>query len=324
MQGFNVAVTLKEIAEASGTSIRSVNRALKGESGVRAEKRAAIYKIADQLGYVPNIAARNLRTQQSNFVGMVVPLTQTEVRQRQLTDLQSRLEAEDMFPLMGHLGNPQHLQQMLREWTGIVSTVIFFAWSPRMDSMSLLNGFSQNYIFVDCQLTDNPRDIIITIDRTAGIKEGVTQLLNSGHRRIAYCGNKMLNRISGFNSAFDDSNSVKPEQLFIATQRNDFADGYDVAPKIMANKVDAIFCATDRLALGFLKYAYKHNIRIPRDIAVIGFDDDRTGRYSCPSLSSVAQPIVPINKKIIEILVSKNLTTKEFSFKTTYNQRESS
>jgi DNA-binding LacI/PurR family transcriptional regulator len=319
-----VAVTLKEIAEASGTSVRSVNRALKGQSGVGAEKRAAIVQIAKELGYVPNIAARNLRMRQSNFVGIIVPLKQSEAQQRRLADLQARLEAEGMFPLMGSLREPEQLKQMLREWTGIVSTVIFCAWDSRIDSESLLNGFTQHYIFVDCSGITNRRDIIITVDRQAGIRQGVAQLAKSGRQRIAYCGYNMPNRISGFNSALEEVNPDKTEKLFITTEQIDFADGYNAAPEIMTSRADAVFFITDRLALGFLKYAYEHKIRIPEDIAVIGFDDDQPGHYSCPALSSVAHPISEINEKIIEILVTKNLTTKEFSYETIYNQRESS
>ena len=319
-----MAATLKEVAEVSGTSVRSVTRALKGQPGLSDEKRATIVQIAKELGYVPNIAARNLRMRQSNFVGIVVPINLHEVNQRRLADLQTRLEAEGMFPLMGNMRNQEELLQMLREWTGIVSTVIFLAWDGMLDSKSLLKGFDQNYIFVDCTSGTNQRDVVITVDRQAGVRQGVAQLVASGHRHIAYCGYSMPNRISGFNSAFEAVSPDKTEKLFITTEQIDFADGYKVAPEIMKSKADAVFFITDRPALGFLKYAYEHNIRIPDDIAVIGFDDDQPGCYSCPALSSVAHPISEINEKIIEILVTKNLTQKEFSYKTVYNQRESS
>ena len=64
-------ITLKELAEKADTSIRSVNRALKGQSGLGKDKRAEILKLASELGYTPNIAARNLRLQRSNFVGIL-------------------------------------------------------------------------------------------------------------------------------------------------------------------------------------------------------------------------------------------------------------
>jgi DNA-binding LacI/PurR family transcriptional regulator len=319
-----MAATLKEIADVSGTSVRSVTRALKGQPGLSAEKRLAIVQIAKDLGYVPNIAARNLRMRQSNFIGIVVPMTQHEVHQRRLADLQTRLEVEGMFPLMGNLCKPKELHQMLREWTGIVNTVIFLAWDRKLNSESLLKGFNQNYIFIDCEGGMNQRDITISVDRQAGIKQGIAQLVASGCQRIAYCGCNMPNRMSGFNSALEAVNSDKTKKLFIKTKQIDFADGYQVAPEIMQSQADAVFFITDRLAMGFLKYAYEHNIRIPDDIAVIGFDDDQPGRYSCPALSSVAHPISEINKKIIELIVTKNFMTKEFSYKTVYIQRESS
>ncbi|MCK4981643.1 MAG: substrate-binding domain-containing protein, partial [Victivallaceae bacterium] len=80
---------------------------------------------------------------------------------------------------------------------------------------------------------------------------------------------------------------------------------------------------TDRMALGFLKYAWKNGIKIPEDISVIGFDDDPVGTQSCPALSTVAHPIEEMNNKIIELINRKVKTGESFVFSTKFINRES-
>ena len=92
--------TLKKIAELTGVSIRSVNRALNGAAGLSAEKRRLILETAARIGYTPNVAARNLRLQRNNFVGIVIPHSAvnaqsgcyTSIMSRKINELQQRLE----------------------------------------------------------------------------------------------------------------------------------------------------------------------------------------------------------------------------------------
>ena len=317
-----MAVTLKQLAEASGSSVRSVSRALRNLPGVSDKRRELILRTADQLGYIPNIAARNLRLQRSNFVGIIVSPHPTEIQQRRLADLQLRLEAQGFYPLMGNLESPEQLRQMLTDWSGIVAWVVFFSWPDHFDTEKLLRQAGQRYIFVDCrEADDNRRDIFINIDRQAGIEQGVTQLLQSGYRRIVFCGKKMPGRIAGFEAAFA---GYQAQKSYLFTTGLDFVDGYGIGEQVINEGFDALFCATDRLAFGFLKYAYEHNLKIPRQIAVIGFDDDLSSRYSCPALSSVAHPNQAINSEIIEIITAKEVKTTIFCYPTFFRQRESS
>ena len=86
---------------------------------------------------------------------------------------------------------------------------------------------------------------------------------------------------------------------------------------------DAVFFDTDRMALGFLKYAWKNGIKIPEDISVIGFDDDPMDTQSCPALSTVAHPIEEMNNKIIELIEQNAKTGEDFVFLTKCINRES-
>ncbi|MFA7232155.1 MAG: LacI family DNA-binding transcriptional regulator [Victivallaceae bacterium] len=316
-------VTLKHISEESGVSIRTVNRALKGEGGVGEEKRQRILRMAADMGYTPNIAARNLRLQKRNFVGIVTYTSPQTIFMRKNYDLQRRLEMKGFYPILGMLSaDAQAAAEMLREWAGIVNTVVFFGGTGEWKQLDALHCLPQQCIFIDCNTVGASFHNLI-IDRSSGIRDGILYLLENGRKKIARCGN-IPNRDDGLSKAFNSfKGGKKPEYVYFQTDGSDFENGYEVGRRLVDSAADAVFFDTDRMAFGFLKYAWENKISIPKDIAVIGFDDDPWGMCSCPSLSTVAQPIVEMNEKIVELVENPVSPGQAYVFSTKFIKRES-
>ena len=324
-QGDPMPATLKKISELTGISIRSVNRALQGMPGLSAEKRRLILETAAQIGYTPNIAARNLRLKRNNFVGIVVPDSEMHwnssisITSRKIIELQIKLEQAGFFTLFGvNTGNPEEMRSLLRQWTGLVSTVIFFSWNDQWKQQDILEKLPLQCIFIDI-MTDFGHCMII--DRAPGIYDGIRFLLNQGCMRLARCGN-IQTRNSGFNSALQDLQGP-PIMHRHYKIRTCFEDGFAIGPELIENRYDAVFFDTDRMAFGFLKYCGKNQIRIPADIAVIGFDDEPWDIYSCPSLSTVAHPNEEMISAILELVRSPETESRRLIFKTRFIRRES-
>ncbi|MDD2478807.1 MAG: LacI family DNA-binding transcriptional regulator [Victivallaceae bacterium] len=313
-------VTLKKIAELSEVSIRTVSRALKNHPGVKPETGQRVLELAERLGYTPNIAARNLRLNHSNVVGIIMSSNYSNnVAIRKVNDLQKQLEGEGLFPLLGHLPKEtEDLRQILQEWAGLVSTVVFLNWRSQLNPAVVLYGLPQQFIFVDIPNISDFHSL--TIDRSRGIRNGIAHLVESGRRRIARCGN-IPNRESGFMQAFNDY-ADKEVKHFYFEAPSMFNDGIELAPQLIFNDIDAVFFDTDRMAYGFLKYCWQHAIAVPQQIAVIGFDDDPWGEYSCPALSTVAHPIADINEEIVELALNPAKPQKK-EFPTRFIKRES-
>jgi DNA-binding LacI/PurR family transcriptional regulator len=314
-------VTLKEIADAAKTSIRTVNRALKNQNGISDAKRAEILGLAAEMGYTPNIAARNLRLQRSNFVGILGGLRGQGVFMRKTTDLQHRLELKGFFPVLGVLPDTEEeTQTMLREWAGFVSTVVLFEWR-QWEPEKVLRCLPQHFIFVDRGNISGFHSL--EIDRSSGISDGIKYLVETGKKKIVRAGN-IDSREEGFQKAFEAlKGKDAPERIHIAASNSEFEDGYNLGRDVLNTGADAVFFDTDRMAFGFLKYAWENNIRIPEKIAVIGFDDDPGCIQSCPALSTVAHPIAEMNDKIVE-LVERNTQERELCvFSTKFIKRES-
>lgn len=315
-------VTLKQIAEQAGASIRTVNRVLKRQDGVGAAKRARILRLAGEMGYVPNIAARNLRLSRSNFVGIVGGAASEGVFLRKTDDLQRRLKQKGFYPVLGGLpASAKSLENILREWAGFVSTVIFYncSISSRPEALA---GLPQQFIHVDAPAVGGCHHL--RIDRGTGVCAGVLHLLRGGRRFIVRCGSVDIGRKEGFDRAFDSFMATdRLRRLYLPTARCDFDDGYNMGGKIIDSGADAVFFDTDRMAFGFLKHAWEKRIEIPRDIAVIGFDDDPWGELSCPALSTVAHPIEELNDAIIKLIEQRPETPVTLTFDTRFIRRES-
>ena len=314
-------ITLKELAERANTSIRSVNRALKGQEGLGEKKRAEILKLASELGYTPNIAARNLRLQRSNFVAVLSSNAHDNVHLRKVNDLVVKLKQRGFFPLLSM--QPQSTEeagQMLREWSGLVKYVVVLG-SLKPEVLAACEKMPLHFILIDCAEHSKSCSRLL-IDRSNGIRDGILCLGRSGRRKLARCGD-IANRQDGLEKAFRElKENEKMDYVFFESPAS-FDEGLSIGDKLVESGVDSVFFDTDRMALGFLKYAWKNNIRIPEDIAVIGFDDDPMGLQSCPSLSTVAHPIEEMNNKIIELIENNAESGEEFVFSTKFIRRES-
>ena len=179
----------------------------------------------------------------------------------------------------------------------------------------------QHFILIDNNI-DTELCSRLLIDRSTGIKDGILHLAKNNRRKLARCGN-IATRELGLRKAFKELRNRKKMDFVYLEASPNFEEGFAIGDKLMASGADAVFFDTDRMALGFLKYAWKNGIKIPEDISVIGFDDDPVGTQSCPALSTVAHPIEEINNKIIELIEQNAKDGKDFVFSTKFINRES-
>ena len=316
-----MSATLKDVAEACGMSIRTVRRVLDNAVCVKSETRERITAAARRLGYVPNIAARNLRTGRKPFVGLISGYGGYDSFVRLRMDLVTRLnEAGYETIVASPPENADAAMQMLSRWNGITDAVIWQHGLPEglLDRMEQIR---QRFILIDTDIRAEKCSSLY-LDRLKGILEALESLKKGGHSRIIRCGG-FSTRDGAFLQAFPDRDVFAPD-FFIRIETQDFEGGYAAAGKIVASGADAVFFDVDRIAYGFMLYAHEHGIRIPEDIAVIGFDDDSFSRCCCPPLSSVAHPIREMNLKTVELIRAGIPGNEVWTFSTAFVERASS
>ncbi len=319
-----VTATLKTVAAAAGVSIRTAGRALSGSGPVKAEVASRVLQAARELNYVPNAAARNLRRRSSRIVGVITGSgIRSEVIQRRLWLLENALREADRHTLLGALpGTPEELCSLLREWAGLVDRVVFLGWHESWNP-EMLHQLPQRVLFIDSNLRNDSFDRFL-IDRASGVEAAVGEFLRNGRRRIVHAFEPhAAGRQLGFRRAFREAlGGVAALELECGGL--EFADGSAAGPRLLELRPDAVFFDTDRMALGFYRFARTNGIRIPEEIAVAGFDNDTPGRFAIPTLTTVEQPDRELVRRAVEWVASDPAPPRTEIFPTQLIPRESS
>ncbi len=321
-----MTVTLKELSELSGCSIRTVNRVIWHSGPVAAEKRERIEALLREHHYVPNMAARNLKQSRRKFAGVIINEgTTIQIFLRKLSDLVNTLEGQGLYPLLGRpVSDSAQLECLMSEWTGLVNHIIFM-FMPNARLCAKLSELSERYdmrfTIIDATGAVPTGCSALRIDRGAGIAEAIMQLYAMGHCRIMRVGN-VITRDSGWAIARE---KLQRKAVFLHQPVQPECDLVEaVADVIFAEQPDAVLCDTDRAAAGIMRAAAVRNIAIPQTFSLVGFDDDPMATMLNPRLATIAHPLEEINAAAAEIVASgKNCHCADKTFPTRFILRES-
>jgi DNA-binding LacI/PurR family transcriptional regulator len=288
---------LSDVAARAGVSVRTVSNVVNDFPHVAPATREKVRRALDELGYRPNLAARQLRGGRTGMVGLVVP----EIASPSFGELASALvaaaAARGWTVLIDETGGDADRERLLLGSSGarLVDGLIFSPWALAPEELTHRPG-AVPVVLLGERGADGPVDHV-AIDNVRAAAEATAHLLGLGRRRIAAIGlqphltnNTAAQRLLGHRAALAEMGIAPDPRLEIAVPRLHRADGAAAMQALLASNVrpDAVFCFTDQLALGALRALADHHLRVPDDIAVLGFDDIEDGAYSVPSLSTVA------------------------------------
>jgi len=300
---------LKDIAQASQVSIRTVNRAIKGNGYVDSAVRQRVLHLAKTLGYVPNRTARSLSSGKNMDV-VALLWGVDELNMAKLAGLEDPLRSRE-YQLNCLFGAPEYdaaQERILEELTKRrPAGVAIFSdrYHPERDRAIFRSMLAANipYITVDSHVegVDSVR-----IDRSQGVCDAVLHLAASGRQRIAYWGpQEDSTRLVGYLRAMRQLG--RPPLCLMFDPESDMslwrAQGREIAQ--MSPLPDAIQAYSDTTAFALLAGLYAEGIRVPQQIAVVGFDDRPMAALAWPPLTTVAQPCRAAGAAAAEILLRK-------------------
>nr|WP_196791216.1 LacI family DNA-binding transcriptional regulator [Motilibacter aurantiacus] len=288
---------MRDVAARAGVSPRTVSNVVNDAPYVAAGTRARVEQAMAELGFRPNAAARSLRRGRSGLVALVVP----ELDSPYFSALAARLSeacAERGWTLLveqSH-GDPERERRLL---DGVrdqqVDGVFFSPWGlstdelrERRDPTPLVLLGEQG----DVSVADH-----VVIDNEAAAFEATAHLLSTGRRRIAAVGARspvgretVRLRRAGWARAHAAAGLAPDPSLEVPVDSLHRAAGAAAAARLLDEGVqaDGLFCFTDELALGAMHALLARGVRVPADVAVVGFDDIEDGRYATPSLTTVS------------------------------------
>lgn len=297
--------TIKDVALAAGVSVATVSRAVNGASNVLPETRQRILDAVRTLRFTPSGAARSLITRRTDTIGAILPDLHGEYFSELIRGLDQAARARGLHLLVSSShGGSDETAAALRAMNGRVDGLIVM--SPHADAAFLAHNLPANLpaVLVNTGV-DLPGHIQFVVDNFGGATEMTRHLLASGRSRIAFirgpAGNhESLERLRGYRAGLQQGHQ---EIIFDGdfTQEAGWATGQRIAT--LAVQPDAIFASNDMMAIGCMAALSAAGVRVPEDIAVVGFDDIPMARYLTPALTSVRVPIAALGANALNALV---------------------
>lgn len=304
-------ITSIDVAELAGVSQPTVSRAFDPDSPVSPDTRARVLTAAAELGYMPNVIARSLKSQSSNIVGIImVNLTSSFFYPNVLEKFTHQLQAMGKQVLLFGAPPDRSVDEILPQVLGYqVDALIIASTTPGQAIIDECARIGTPVILFN-RFAPATQANVVCCDNEEGGRLVANVLLDAGHQRIAYMSgtsstatNQM--REKGFMAqlaARGYAGCVREEGAYT------YEDGRSAARRLLDrdNPPDAIFCAADVMALGALDVArYELGIKVPQELSVIGFDDIPMASWPAYDLTTIQQPIDEMITASVELIRQK-------------------
>ncbi|WP_089157505.1 LacI family DNA-binding transcriptional regulator [Micromonospora sp. NBS 11-29] len=304
--------TLEAVARRAGVSRATVSRVVNGSTTVAEPIQQAVRRAVEELGYVPNLAARSLVTQRTDSVALVLPEAATRVFSDDqvfpgiIRGAALELEAADKQLVLMLAGSPAGHERVERYTTGRHVDGVLFASLHGEDPLP--GRLAELGIPVVCsgRPLDGADVPYVDVDHEGGVATAVRHLITDGRRRIATIAGPQ-DMVAGIERLIGYRSTVTAAGLPELVAYGDFTreSGTAATRELLAADpgLDAIFAASDLMAHAALRALREAGRRVPEDVAVIGFDDIETAAYTEPPLTTVRQPIVDLGRAMTRQLL---------------------
>jgi len=304
--------TIKDVAAAAQTSIKTVSRVVNNEPGVAPEMRSRVHQVIDELGYAPNISARRLKSGRAETFALALPRVESPYAMRMLSCVlrEARSQGYSVQVVESDLELDKEKEVIerairLRQIDGLIIA------PPLLDCTGLLSNLNERKFPTVMITPNNLIDASYSVEVTdqAGTAEAARYLLSLGHQRIAYitCGPSYRfsrERLAGFCEEMERG-GVEAADLIILEGDTTFESGYQIARQLveMADPPSAIQTGNDEMAVGVVNFLSTNGRGVPQDFSVMGFDDMPIAQQVAPPLTTVCQPVDQIAQAAVQMLV---------------------
>jgi LacI family transcriptional regulator len=291
---------LEEIARLSGVSRSTVSRVINDDPRVSPVTRDRVTEVIQRLNYEPNVVARSLAGGRTRILGLVIPMGVT------------RLFVDPFFPLliqgvsqacnardhsvMLWIAEPEYERRTIRQilYSKLIDGVIIASMLSDDPLVQALVEGDLPFILIGRHPL-YPQVSYVDMENYSSARQLTLYLFEIGYRRVAsICGPQNMiggiDRLAGFRAAFQERGSNPDPDLIVA---GDFTEesGYQAMQRLLPHRPEAVFAASDAMAAGALRALHEAKIRIPEDIAVVGYDDVPFAARTDPPLTTIRQPI---------------------------------
>jgi DNA-binding LacI/PurR family transcriptional regulator len=301
-------VTARQVAARAGVSISAVSRAFTSGASVAPATRNRVMMAAEALGYQPNVMARSLMTGRTELIGLVSNNFDNPAFMEIFDLFTRRLQEHGLRPLLANLsGNsdPEKAIAMLRQYNVDGVIVASSTVSPEFIAgclaarIPLVHAFGKN----SGKLSTH----VVGADNAQGGRLAAQVLLDHGYREVAFLGgprsaSSTADRLKGFRAGLKEKGLMPVTEVFADSYSHE--NGRQVMRQLLTdNKIEAVFCGDDILAMGALDACKEGGHSVPNDIGILGFNDIAMASWAAYDLSTIRQPIAEIIVSAVELSI---------------------
>ena len=302
------APTLHDVAAVAGVSFKTVSNVIHNHPQVREATRQRVLDAISSVGYRPNLAARNLRMGRSGVIGLAVPELNQSYFAQLADDVIRAAEAQGYAVLVEQTGGRREREREVLRGPRLPLTDGMLISPLGLTGQDVSDiALGRPVVVLGQPLLDDADHL--TMQHEAAARAATHHLIERGRKRIVLLGahpgeegSTAALRHGGYRSALEVAGLMVVDELVVPIEVWDRHHGAEAMRELVDSGAafDAVFAMNDDLALGAMRALHECGLRIPADVAVIGFDDIDEGRYSFPSLSTID----PGRREIAELGVS--------------------
>ncbi|MCX5435009.1 MULTISPECIES: LacI family DNA-binding transcriptional regulator [unclassified Streptomyces] len=306
-------VSLKDVAARAGVSIKTVSNVVNNYQHVTPAMRERVQQAIDELGYRPNLTARHLRQGRTGIIALALPELGNPYFAELAAAVIDAAALHDYIVLLDHTGGRREQEVLVSQ--GFRARVIDgLILSPIELEAEDLRERTENVplVLLGERHYDLPYDHI-AVDNVAAARTAVRHLIDLGRREVAFIGARRGHsqpahlRLQGWREELLSAGLSVDDGLIATTEGWGHADGAAAMTRILetGRRPDAVFAYNDPIAIGAMRVLSERGMRVPEDVAVVGFDDVVEGHFGAVTLTSVSPDKEAIARMAVESVLAR-------------------
>jgi len=301
-------VTIKDIAKKANVAPSTVSNVLNNTKYVTEDIRERVLSVVDELGYSPNLIARSLKTKQTNTIGVIVP----DLTNAFFIEIVNAIEAylyEKNYSILvcctreNKQKEKKYLLSLVQKG---IDGLLFLGTG--LNPSHLLAKLPIPIVLIDRMIGNQFSSV--SIDNELGGYLGTKHLLERGAKRISFLLGPLvlktnMDRLQGYQRALAENGVIYDSTLIVQCEPVTYESGWEAVERLDVDGVeyDAVFAASDFLAVGALRYLLYKKIRVPEQVKLVGFDGIPITEIFTPAITTVNQPKREMGERAARILI---------------------
>ncbi|HAS3624698.1 TPA: LacI family transcriptional regulator [Vibrio cholerae] len=303
--------TINDVCKLAGVSKATVSRVLNETGQVKAQTREAVLAAMQQLGYQPNSLAQALATNTTNSIGLVLPHFESSYFGSILFEAEQGAQKAGKKLLVVNSKNSEQGEKEAVATLAAQRCDAILLYSRHLSEVQLLE-LQQQYpsplVLLNRRL-HHPQLHSFGLDQTQIAQLAMLHLLNLGHRHIACITSPLVSetgkiRYHVYQQALHEQ-GIELNLSFVIEGDNTLLGGYQAMQQLLQQGISmtAVFACNDDMALGAMRAMHEHGINVPKQVSLIGIDNEPAAAFAIPSLSSVSLPIGELTQQAMSLAV---------------------